>query len=240
MLGKTLQSPLNCKEIHPVHPKGDQSWIFIGRTDAEVETLILWPPDVKNWLIGKDLDAGKDWRQEEKGMTEDEMVEWHHWLNGHEFEQTPGDSEGQGSLACCSPWGIKSWTRLATGQQGISEHEMTDINRCFCFPCPFHGGSRGDLLRRCQISDFTLTFHFHALEKEMAIHSSVLAWRIPGMAEPGLPSMGLHRVGHDWSDLAAAADICENIYLPHREFLYNSIPLSKIVFYQTAPGWRLT
>ena len=83
---KTFESPLNCKEIQPVHPKGDQSWIFIGRTDVETETPILWPPDVKNWLIGKDPDAGKDWRREEKGTTEDEMVGWHHWLNGHEFE----------------------------------------------------------------------------------------------------------------------------------------------------------
>ena len=86
VLEKTLESPLACKEIQPVHPKGDQSWIFIGRTDAEDETLILWPPDAKSWLIGKDLDVEKNWRCEEKGMTEDEMVGWHHWLNGHEFE----------------------------------------------------------------------------------------------------------------------------------------------------------
>ena len=85
------------------HPKGNQSWIFTGRTDAEAP--ILWPPGGKNWLIGKDPDAGKDWRQEEKGMTEDEMVGWHHWLDGHEFEQAPGVADGQGSLACCSPWG---------------------------------------------------------------------------------------------------------------------------------------
>ena len=86
VLEKTLESPLDCKEIQPVHPKGKQSWIFTGRTDAEPETPILWLPDVKNWLIGKDPDAGKDWRQEEKGTTEDEMVGWYHWLNGHEFE----------------------------------------------------------------------------------------------------------------------------------------------------------
>ena len=85
VLEKTLESPLDCKEIQPVHPKGDQSWVFIGRTDAEAETLIHWPPDVKSWLIGKDSDAGKDWRQEEKGMTEDEMVGWHHQLNWHVF-----------------------------------------------------------------------------------------------------------------------------------------------------------
>ena len=86
MLEKTLESPLACKEIQPIHPKGNQSWIFIGRTNAETETPILWPPDAKNWLTGKDPDAGKDWRQEEKGMTEDEMVGWHHWLSGHESE----------------------------------------------------------------------------------------------------------------------------------------------------------
>ena len=85
VLEKTLESPLDCKEIQPVHPKGDQSWVFIGGTDVEAETPILWPPDVKNWLNGKDPDAGKDWRQEENGTIEDEMVRWHHWLNGHEF-----------------------------------------------------------------------------------------------------------------------------------------------------------
>ena len=100
VLEKTLESPLDCKEIQPVHPKGNQSWIFTGRTDAEAETPILWPSDVKKWLIGKDLDAGKDWSQEEKGMTEDEMVGWHHWLDGHEFERAPGVDDGQGSLAC--------------------------------------------------------------------------------------------------------------------------------------------
>ena len=104
---KTLESPLDCKETQPVHPKGNQSWIFTGRTAVEAETSILWPPDAKSWLIGKDPDAGKDWGQEEKGTTEDEMVGWHYWLNGHEFEQALEDGEGQGSLACCSPWGRK-------------------------------------------------------------------------------------------------------------------------------------
>ena len=107
VLEETLESPLDCKEIKPVKPKGNQSWIFIGKTDAEAEAPILWPPDVKNWFIGKDPDAGKDRKQEEKGMTEAEMVGWHHWLNGHEFEQASGDSEGQGSLVCCSPRGSK-------------------------------------------------------------------------------------------------------------------------------------
>ena len=101
-----LESPLNGKEIKPVNSKGNQSWIFTGRTDAEAEASILWPLDEKNWLLGKAPNAGKDWRQREKGMTEDEMVGWHHQLNEHEFEQAPGVSDGQGSLACCSPWGL--------------------------------------------------------------------------------------------------------------------------------------
>ena len=95
------------KEIKPVNPKENQSWIFIGRTDAEAEAPILWPPDVKSWLLGKDPDAGKYWRQEKKGTTEDEKVGWHHGLDGHEFEQAPGVGDGQGGLACCSPWGRK-------------------------------------------------------------------------------------------------------------------------------------
>ena len=107
VLEKTLESALDCKEIQPVHSKGDQSWVFTGRTDVEAETPILWPPDVKNWLIGKDPDAGKDWRQEKKGMKEDKMDGWHHWLNGHGFGWTPGVGDGQGGLACCRPWGCK-------------------------------------------------------------------------------------------------------------------------------------
>ena len=107
MLEKTLESPLDCKEIQPVHPQGDQSWVFIGRTDAEAETPILWPPHVKSWLIGKDSDAGRDWGQEEKGMTEDEMAGWHHWLDGPEPEWTLGVSDGQGGLTCCDSWGRK-------------------------------------------------------------------------------------------------------------------------------------
>ena len=101
VLEKTLESPFDCKKIKPVNPKGNQSWVFIGMTDADV--LVLWPCDAKNWLIGKDLDTGKEWRQEEKGTTENEMVGWHHRLDGHEFEQAPGVGEGQGSLACFSP-----------------------------------------------------------------------------------------------------------------------------------------
>ena len=107
VLEKTVESPLDLKEIKAVNCKGNQSWIFIGRTDAEAEAPVLWPTHVKNWLIGKDPDAGEHWKQEEKGITEDEMVGWHHGPNGHEFEQVPGVGDGQGSLECCSPWGHK-------------------------------------------------------------------------------------------------------------------------------------
>ena len=132
VLEKTLQSPLNCKEIQPVNPKGNQSWIFIGRTYAEAETPIL-QPDEMNWLFGKDPEAWKDWRQEEKGMTKVEMVGWHHRLNGHEFEQASGLGDGEGSLPCCSPWGRKesdmtewlNWTEL-------KPQWLTTINRYFC------------------------------------------------------------------------------------------------------------
>ena len=107
VLEKTLESPLDCKEIQSVNPKGKQSWIFLRRTDAEAETPILWPPDVKSWFFRKDPDAGKDWKQKEKRTPEDKMVGWNHRLNGHEFEQTLGNDEGQRSLACCSPWSCK-------------------------------------------------------------------------------------------------------------------------------------
>ena len=113
VLGKTLESPLHCKEIEPVHPKRNESWIFIGMTDVEAETLILWPPDAKNWLIGKDPDAGKDWRQEEEGTTEDEMVGWHHRLDGHELEWTLGVSDRQGDLVSspqdCTESDLTEW-----------------------------------------------------------------------------------------------------------------------------------
>ena len=118
VLQKTLASPLDCKEIQPVHSKGDQSWVFFGRNDAKAETPVLWPPRVKSWLIGKDFDAGRDWEQEEKGTTEDEMARWHHWLDGREFEWTPGVGDGQGGLACCDSWGRK--------ESGIKESDTTE------------------------------------------------------------------------------------------------------------------
>ena len=104
---------MDCKEIQPVHSKGDQSWVFFGRNDAKAETPILWPPHAKSWLTGKDSDAGRDWGQEEKGMTEDEMAEWHHRLDGHELEWTPRVGDGQGGLASCSSWGRKKSNRLS-------------------------------------------------------------------------------------------------------------------------------
>ena len=130
VLKKTLESCLDSKEIKLVHPKGNQSWIFIGRTDAETETPVLWPSDGNNWLIWKDPDAGKDWRQEEKGMIEDEMAGCT-WLSGHEFEQILGDGDGQGSLECCSPWGYKELDNLVTEQQPseVFAHQA-DPNTC--------------------------------------------------------------------------------------------------------------
>ena len=129
VLEKTLESPLECKEIQPVHPKGHQSWVFIGRTDVEAATPILWPPHVKSWLIGKDPDAGRDWGQEEKGTTEDEMTGWYYRLNGHEFGLTLGVGDGQGGLACCNSWDCRvrhdwatelNWTEL----NGLNELNM--------------------------------------------------------------------------------------------------------------------
>ena len=169
VLEKTLESPLDCKEIQPVYPKGDQPWVFIGRTDAEAETPVLWPPDAKSWLIWKDPDAGKDWGQEEKVMTGDEMVGWHHQLNGHGFGWTRGVGDGQGGLACCSSWGRK-------------ESNTTEMNWTM----------RKTRVRSLGCED--------PLEKEMAIHSSTLAWEIPWTEEHGrLQSMGSQRVRHDWT-----------------------------------------
>ena len=120
VLEETLESPLDSKEIQPVHTKGYQSWIFIGRTDAEAEAPILWPPDMKNWLIGKDPDAGKNRRQKEKGMTEDEMIGWHHRLDGHEFEQAPGVGVGQGTLECCSTRACREFHKTSNWTELIS------------------------------------------------------------------------------------------------------------------------
>ena len=147
VLEKTLESPLDSRVIQPVHPKGNQFWIFIGRTDAEAETPIPWPSDAKNWLTGKDPDAGKHWRWEEKGMTEDEMVGRHHRLNGHEFEWTSGVGDGQGRLACCNPWSRRvrhnwatelNWTELmqycSLQHWTLLPSPVTSTTSCrFCF-----------------------------------------------------------------------------------------------------------
>ena len=160
---------LDCKEIKLVNPKGNQSCIFTGRTDVEAETPILWPPDAKNWLIEKDLDGGKDWRREEKGTKEDEMVVWHHRLDGREFEQAPGVGDGQGSLACCSLWGYKesdmieplNWTKsiMAQAVKNLSAMQETWVQ------------SLGQE---------------DPLEKGMATPSSILAWRIPEVTVHGV------------------------------------------------------
>ena len=131
LLEKTLESPLDCKEIKPVSPEGSQPWIFIGRTDADSEAPVLWPPDAKNWLIWKDPDAGKNWRQEEKRATKNEMVGWHHQLNRHEFYQILGHSEGQGRLVCCNPWGCKE----SDMTQGLNTQQQSCQQHWASYPC---------------------------------------------------------------------------------------------------------
>ena len=130
--GEDMRVPGSARRSnHSIKPKGNQSWIFIEGTEAEAETPICWPPDAKNWLIGKDPHAGRGWRQEEKGTTDDEMVGWHHWLNGHEFEYTPGVGDGQGGLAYCSPWVSKSQTWLSDWT------ELNCFNDCLLFLCVY-------------------------------------------------------------------------------------------------------
>ena len=225
VLEKTLESPLDCK-IKPVNPEGNQFWIFIGRTVAEAKVPVLWPLDVKNWLLGKDPDAGKDWRQEEKGTTEDEMVEWHHQLEGREFEQAPGGVDGHGSLACCSPWGHR-----------VGHNWATELN------CPCHDYYLDychDLAQRLKHlpgmweTQVRPLGQEDALEKEMATHSSTLAWRIPWREEPGvLQSMGSQRVGHDWA--TSLHFNCHDYYLEvftrEKDWLF-------ILFLLLLPFWR--
>ena len=195
VLEKTLESPLDCKEIKPVYPKGNQSWIFIGRIDGEAETPILWPPDAKNRLIRKYPDAGKDWRQEEKRMTEDEMVGWHYQLNGHEFEQSLGGGDEQGSLVCCSPWGCNeldtteqlNWTEF----QWSSLKYQTILFDYFYFVCTsLFLNKRGNvplfslypmLFSTLQLM-FKVTFNFSEETKQHSVifnNSSILTFLCP-------------------------------------------------------------
>ena len=198
VLDKTLESPLECKEIQPVNPKGNQSWIFIRRTDAEAETPILWPPDAKNRLIGKDPDAGKDWRQEEKGSTEDEMVGWHHQHVGHEFEWALGVGDGQGGLVCFSLGIAKSWTLLSDWTELMLSSTLTVP--FYFLTCSVQGFQFLHIFANTGVSLMAQTLKSlpavqetqvwslgreDLLEKEMATHSSILAWKMPWMEEPG-------------------------------------------------------
>ena len=159
VLKKTLENPLDCKKLKPVNPKGNQSWIFIGRTDAEAP--VLWWPDMKSLLIGKDTDAWKDWRQKVNQVAEDKMFRSYHQLIGHEFEQTPGDSKGQGILACCSPW----------------SHKESDTTLTGCSVIKNPPANAGDVGRSLGWEGL--------LEKEKATHSSILAWKTPWIEQPG-------------------------------------------------------
>ena len=189
VLEKTLESPLDCKEFQPVHSEGDRPWVFFGRNDAKAETPVLWPPHVKRWLLGKDSDAGRDWGQEEKGTTEDEMAGWHHRLDGHEFEWTLGVGDGQGGLACCNSWGRKeldmierlNWTELSLTLQGASLVAQTVKN-------PPAMQETWVQFLCCE----------DPLEKGMATHSNVLTWGVPETGCWQVAVCGLQRVGHDW------------------------------------------
>ena len=175
VLEKTLESPLGCKEIQPVHPKGDQSWVFFGRTNAEAETPVLWPPHVKCWLVGKDSDAGRDWGWEEKGMTEDEMVGWHHWLDAHEFGWTPGVGDGQGGLACCYSWGHKeldttelNWTELTLWLVDLPAPPVSSSGVLGAWRCPA-AGARGPILWTCSTSEGYLLIQAQLVETQKCI-----------------------------------------------------------------------
>ena len=182
VLEKTLESPLDSKEIRAVNPKGSQSWIFIEMTDDEAKASIFWPPDARKGLIGKNPDAGKDWKQKEKGMTEDEMVGWHDQLNGYKFEQTLGDGEGQGSLATTVHGVTKSRTRLSNWTTNLKEG----------FPCWLSG-------KYCMNAVQSLD-QKEPLEKEITTHSSVLAWETPWTKEPG--GLQFMRSQQHWTQLS--------------------------------------
>ena len=188
VLEKTLESPLDYKEIQPVHSEGDQSWVFIGRADVKAETPIVWPPHAKSWLIGKDSDARRDWGQEEKGMTEDEMAGWHHWLDGRAFEWTLGVGDGQGGLACCNSWGRKesdmteqlNWTDTIYWSYLVVQKvkNLPAMRETWIWPLDWE----------------------HALEEGMAFHSSILAWIIP--MDRGASQATVHWVTKSWTCLS--------------------------------------
>ena len=191
-LEKTLESPSDSKEIKPVNPKGNQPWLSIGMTDAEAEVSVLWPPNAKNWLIGKDPDTGKDWRQEEKGATEEEMVGWHHRLNEHEFEQTLGDSEGQGMVACCSPWGCR-------------ESDMTEWQNNSSNPCPSHRWRCPTITSSLRPSPpaFSLSQHL-GFSNELALPIRwPKNWSFSFSISPSNEYSGLISCRMDWFDLLA-------------------------------------
>ena len=174
-VGKVQESPLDCKEIKSVNPKGNQSWMFIGRTDAEAEAPVLWSPDAKSWLIGKYPDAGKDRGQKEKGTREDKMVGWHHRLNGHGFEQAPGDGDGQGSLTCCSPWGHKE---LDTTEWLNNNSNSGEVPSWICFylhQLPFyHWASQGCVDLLSKVISLPWLFHYFRLQVSVWLGKGVI------------------------------------------------------------------
>ena len=197
VLEKILESPLDCKEIKLVNPKGNQSRIFTGRTDAEAP--MLWPPDGKNWLIWKDPDAGKDWSLEEKGTTEDEMVRWYHWLDGHEFEQAPGDGDGQGSLVCCSPRGRKE---LDTTER----LNWTELIENVGFPGGASGKEPAYQNKRQRRRGFNPWIgKIPWSRKWQPLQYSCLGNPMDSGAW-GVQSMGLQRVRHDWAQHTSSQD----------------------------------
>ena len=186
MLEKALESPLDSKEIQPVNPKGNQPWIFIVRTGAEAPSF--WPPDAKNWLIGKDPDAGKDWRQEEKRTTEDEMVEWHLWLNGHEFEPTLGDSEGQGSLAYWGWWVLKELSTLIR----FSDWTTRAVSYC------------GGEVRRSDFPRLHRALSFCG--NELSIARRTQPWGPPGVGQRTVPGLSESQWAAEGRDVFALGD----------------------------------
>ena len=217
VLEKTIESPLDCRENQPVHSKGDQSWVFFGRNDAKAETPILWPPHVMSWLIGKNSDAGRDWGQEEKGTTEDEMAGWHHRLNVHEFEWTPEVGDGQGGLVCCNSWGHKesdmterlNWTELREGSHSVCDQLV---------PSSLIGlwwGSR--MVSQGLALSFLPSLVAQMVKRLFTMRQTrvqslrqEVPWRRKRQSTPvlllgkshgrrSLVSMGLQRVGHNWA-----------------------------------------